>query len=638
MHPKQIHLEQTLDQPPQTRRNWRAIGDILVEGGLLSHDALGRSLTEQRQQNVLLGEILLAKGMLSESELLDALSKQFDLPIYKNYGQMIPRALLTLITPDECVAYSCAPVMRLGAYVKFIIADPHHMHTIQQKVSSFGLTAVFYLSTQSQIHEKLANLPDPQFIERCETPAFSGPDARMVMASGGALAMLMLLPLMLILAIILPSLAVPVIIICFGCFFIGLMVKLLLALFSAYYKDINCDKLPANLPKVSLLIPLYKEARMVAKLHKHLMALNYPKALLELIYICEEDDQKTIAAVRELPLGYNLRLVICPNGQIKTKPRAMNYALRFCGGDIIGIYDAEDAPERNQIRRAVAALNNADQRTVCVQARLDFFNQTSNWLARCFTLEYAAFHNLAIRGLAYLDWPIPLGGTSAFIKRDILEQVGLWDAHNVTEDAELGLRLYCHGYRVRPFDSVTYEEANNRIWPWIKQRSRWMKGFFITWATYIYRPYSLLKNVGFGGFIFINAWFFTSILTALLAPPILIIGLLDISFGYSILIPAALVHNIWLFWLMLMLGETLNWAIYWFACQNTKHQSLRNTIPSMIFYWPLKSCAAMKALLELVFAPNYWDKTEHGCDHSVSARDIETLTYGNHPIQSHKDV
>lgn len=607
-------------------QKWQTLGDILLAEGKLSHTALCDALIQQEHQNARLGEVLVATGSVGEMSVLRALGRQFNLPIYNNYGQKVSVELLQLLSVSDCLALGCVPVSRLGNYLKLIIADPNKRAAISAHLRDLGLIAVFYLTTQAQLHEKLLQLNDTSLIEKSEISAFIGSDAQVALASARSVIPLFVLPFLLILAIGLPILAMPVLLLSMGCFFAGLIIRLI-ASFAAPIKQHDPDRvLPDKIPKVSLLIPLYKEADMVKKLFLHLRRLDYPTALLEIVFICESDDLTTQQAIRDLPLGVGDKLIICPKGKIKTKPRAMNYALPFTTGQIIGIYDAEDAPECDQIRKAVAALNGADDRVVCVQAQLDFFNQDSNWMARCFTLEYAAYYRLIIRGVARLDWPIPLGGTSAFIKRDVLEKIGLWDAYNVTEDAELGLRLYRLGYRVRPINSVTYEEANNRIWPWVKQRSRWQKGFYVTWVTHIKRPLTLLREGGLGAFLFINTWFFTGLITAQLATPLFLFCIFDFYFGRQQLFPSSLQNYVSLFWLAFIVAEVANFVILWRASGSAKHIVLRKTIPSMIFYWPLQFLAMCKAFFELIFAPSYWEKTEHGVDHGVPIDSVYHLT------------
>ena len=121
-----------------------------------------------------------------------------------------------------------------------------------------------------------------------------------------------------------------------------------------------------------------------------------------------------------------------------TKPRALNYALDFCPGKIIGVWDAEDSPAPDQIEKVVMRFHSAPQNVACLQGILDYYNARANWLSRCFTIEYATWWRLVLPGIAKLGLVIPLGGTTLFFKRDILEKLGRWDAHNVTEDADLG--------------------------------------------------------------------------------------------------------------------------------------------------------------------------------------------------------
>ncbi|MGR3466979.1 MAG: glycosyltransferase, partial [Shimia sp.] len=198
---------------------------------------------------------------------------------------------------------------------------------------------------------------------------------------------------------------------------------------------------PAALPRITVLIPLFREGNIAHTLLRNLRALRYPRERLEVILITELHDGATREALRLAGLAPWMRQVTVPHGRIRTKPRALNWALDHTSGDVIGIYDAEDAPEPDQLLKVAQALASADDRTACVQARLDYFNPQTNWLARCFTLEYAAWFRLILPTLGRLGWPIPLGGTSLFIRRAVLEDLGAWDAHNVTEDADLGLRL-----------------------------------------------------------------------------------------------------------------------------------------------------------------------------------------------------
>ena len=190
-----------------------------------------------------------------------------------------------------------------------------------------------------------------------------------------------------------------------------------------------------------------------------------------------------------------IRVIQAAPGTIKTKPRALNYALPFCSGEIIGVLDAEDAPEPDQLRSVVTKFSSVSTKTVGLQSRLDYYNPQSNWLARCFTMEYASWFRVMLPALAQIGFAIPLGGTTLYFRRSALVELGGWDAHNVTEDADLGIRLARAGYRCAMLDTTTFEEANNTPLSWVQQRSRWIKGYFMTYAAHMWSPKTLLHDL-----------------------------------------------------------------------------------------------------------------------------------------------
>ena len=142
-----------------------------------------------------------------------------------------------------------------------------------------------------------------------------------------------------------------------------------------------------------------------------------------------------------------------------------------------------------------------------------------NWLSRCFTIEYATWFRVILPGLARMGLPIPLGGTTLFFRRTILDRLGGWDAHNVTEDADLGIRLARHGYRTELIPTTTYEEANCRPWPWVRQRSRWLKGYAVTWAVHMRNPARLWRDLGPWRFFGVQVLFVGTLSQFITAPP-----------------------------------------------------------------------------------------------------------------------
>jgi cellulose synthase/poly-beta-1,6-N-acetylglucosamine synthase-like glycosyltransferase len=373
----------------------------------------------------------------------------------------------------------------------------------------------------------------------------------------------------------------------------------------------------AEKPVVSLIVPLFNEASIANSLVQRLSRLTYPKSLLDVVLVLEEKDNTTRNMVRGISLPAWMRVVVVPDAELKTKPRALNYALGHTRGDIVGILDAEDAPATDQIERVVEAFHLAPDDVACVQGILDFYNTRSNWISRCFTIEYATWFRIVLAGAARLGLPIPLGGTTVYLKRSALQQVGGWDAHNVTEDADLGIRLSRFGYRTILIPTVTREEANHRFISWIKQRSRWLKGYIITYLVHMKRPSRLLRDLGLRKFLGFQFFFLTTILQFTLAPALWSFWL--VLFGFSTpfmeLFPAAWTGGLLA---LFLLTELISLLIGFVAVGRTQHEQLMQWVPMMFLYFPMGVFAVYKAWSELIFKPFYWDKTQHG----IAAPDV----------------
>ena len=365
--------------------------------------------------------------------------------------------------------------------------------------------------------------------------------------------------------------------------------------------------------KVTLLIPLFKESAVLPRLINTLEKLEYPRESLEIKFLLEEIDEVTANALSHTGTPDFIQYITVPKDWLQTKPKAMNYALPYSTGDIIGIYDAEDRPDPDQILKVVKHFTAAPANVACVQGYLDFYNSRSNWLSRCFTIEYATWFRVILKGIQNLGLPIPLGGTTVFFRRDILEMVGGWDAHNVTEDADLGMRLARFGYRCEMVNTTTWEEANNLPLAWVRQRSRWLKGFAMTWATHMRDPAHLLRDLGPSGFLSFQVILLGGLCAFLAAPMFWVLWMVHFSIEIIPIdvIPPALW---WAFAFVTISGQAVMLAAIFRA---TMHKHLRHLIPYILalpFYWPLGMLASYKAMAELFFAPFYWDKTFHGHD------------------------
>lgn len=366
-----------------------------------------------------------------------------------------------------------------------------------------------------------------------------------------------------------------------------------------------------RLPRISLLVPLFKEHDIAAELVKRLSALDYPKDRLDVCLILEERDTQTADVLAWTVLPDWMRIVRVPNGALRTKPRAMNYALDFTNGDIVGVYDAEDMPAKDQLRKVASAFARAKPNVACLQGVLDFYNAKQNWVTRCFTIDYALWFRLVLPGLVRLGMVIPLGGTTVFFRRRALEDLGRWDAHNVTEDADLGLRLARRGYRTDFVDTVTLEEATSSVPAWVCQRSRWIKGYAVTWAVHMRDPLRLLGELGPIKFLGTQILFLGTLTQFVMAPLLWSFWLVPFGFYHPVVEIAP--HGLIMATAALfLLAEIATMSMAAFAVAGPKHRWLIKWVLMMHLYFPMATFAAWKGLSELFRRPFYWDKTTHG--------------------------
>jgi cellulose synthase/poly-beta-1,6-N-acetylglucosamine synthase-like glycosyltransferase len=368
----------------------------------------------------------------------------------------------------------------------------------------------------------------------------------------------------------------------------------------------------ADLPTYTVLVPMYREAKVLPLIAASLKNLDYPLSRLDVKLVLEEDDAETIAAAKALGLPRNFEIIIVPPSYPKTKPKACNYALQFCRSTFVTIYDAEDQPEPDQLKKAVIAFRRGDERLACVQARLNYFNYTENWLTRMFTLEYSQWFDFLLPGLDALKVPIPLGGTSNHFRLSALRDVGAWDPYNVTEDADLGVRLAQEGFTVGVINSTTYEEANGVLPSWIRQRSRWIKGYMQTWLVHMRHPIQLWRSIGTVGFFGFQFFVGGPPFTMLLNPVMWAISILVFAMGrneFGWLFPEPF-GSMALF--NLFIGNSL--LVYFGVVAALKRRYFELVAVGLMtpFYWVLHSIAAYKALGQLIRNPHFWEKTEHG--------------------------
>ncbi|HEY2071773.1 MAG TPA: glycosyltransferase [Rhizomicrobium sp.] len=362
----------------------------------------------------------------------------------------------------------------------------------------------------------------------------------------------------------------------------------------------------ARLPIYTVLVPLYREAVVLPGLLRALDALDYPRERLDIKLIVEEDDGETRGGLDGLALAPEYEIVVVPPGTPRTKPRACNHALPLSRGELLVIYDAEDRPEPQQLRKAAALFASMGLDIACLQARLNFFNARENILTRLFAGDYALWFDYLLPGLERFGIPMPLGGTSNHFRFEALWAIHGWDPFNVTEDADIGIRLARLGYRVRTFGSTTFEEAPTELGNWIRQRSRWQKGYMQTWLVHMRNPLQLWRNAGPLGFIgfqlFIGGTFVSAFLNPILWAIMLVIFLCNLPLQHTAHVCYACLFLGNAFYVLLaVLGL---WRRRWFALM-----PFGALVP---FYWAMASIAFYRAFAQLVSRPFHWEKTRHG--------------------------
>lgn len=407
----------------------------------------------------------------------------------------------------------------------------------------------------------------------------------------------------------------------------GLLWQLLHALFSSFFSACILLRLlarhnvgsmriqpwyplpPSGLPGYSVLIALYHEADVVPQLVNAMRELNWPRSKLDVLFLCELDDIGTIAALQAAMLPAGFRIVRVPSGGPRTKPKALNYGLQLAKGDFVVVYDAEDRPHPQQLQEAWWHFAKGGETLGCLQAPLVIANAYAGRLTRLFAFEYAAHFRGILPWLARHGLVMPLGGSSNHFRRGCLEAVGGWDPFNVTEDAELGTRLARCGFEIGMLTTPTIEDAPAEARIWLRQRTRWIKGWMQTWLVEMRRPIRLLYQFGARRFTVYQLLSAGMIVSALLYPLMLVsvaLSAFDLAQGGSAAVRRTIV-----------VVDVINIVMGYLAFHALGRrvlkggQSSRPVLVWIPFYWLMISAAAWRALWQLHRTPFLWEKTPH---------------------------
>jgi cellulose synthase/poly-beta-1,6-N-acetylglucosamine synthase-like glycosyltransferase len=599
------------------------LGELLVASGAIDPETLRNALAHQRRTGDRLGTILVSRGLISEDRLAGVLGRQLQLSYVHADALRPTKAALEELPENLCRAHRLLPLSIGDGTLVVALADPLDPEAAHALRTASRLPVRVVIASESAIVAALERVYAEHYVQLSTTelvrrrPAES---AHRVLTRVQALvfAALAVITLVGLAAAFVPTL---IVLTCIATAFYFAIAVYRVALVIRTLD--HAPELPVSetevalldeslLPRFTILVPLFREAAVLPGLIAALERIDYPTTKLEVKLLLEEDDAETLDALRAISLGPHFQRVIVPASEPRTKPKACNYGLLHARGDYVVIFDAEDLPDPDQLKKVVVAFRKATPDVVCIQAKLNYWNADQNLLTRWFTSEYSMWFDLFLPGLDATGAPIPLGGTSTHFRLDKLLELGAWDPFNVTEDADVGIRLARAGYRTAMVDSVTLEEANSRVYNWIRQRSRWVKGYVQTWLVHMRHPVLLWRQLGARNFLSFQLVVGGTFMTMLINP---IFWALTSLWALT---EAGLIRELFPGIVYFAGGANLfvgNFAFTYLnvagAFRRGRYELVASALVSPL-YWALMSVGAWKGFLQLVTRPSYWEKTVHG--------------------------
>lgn len=597
------------------------LGELLIVHKALRRRALDLALSHQRQHGGLLGEILVAHGFAAEDDVWRALGKQWGLELQDIRGVEPDPDVCAELPVQSALRYGIIPLRRGPSGVDVAFIDPNVPLAREAAEAATGAPVTAVLATPSAVRALQSIAYRPELMRESTT----GLQQRDPEASAHELLSREQRVALVVLAVV----ALFGLVVLRAGFFVLLtgLIVLLYAGVVAFRTYVTyrggryghgAQVLPSelaeltDLPMYTILCPLYREAGVLPQLVAACSALDYPKARLDVKLLLEEDDAETRAVIAQAQLPAYMEVVVVPAEGQRTKPKACNYGLQLARGDYTVIFDAEDIPEPDQLRKAVAVFRRGGPELACVQAKLAYYNSRQNLLTGWFSLEYTSWFEFFLPGLESLNLPIPLGGSSNHLRTSLLRQVGGWDPDNVTEDADLGMRLLRRGYQTVVMDSTTREEANSDFVNWVRQRSRWGKGYAITWLVQMRHPLTVISTLGLQGFASIQLTLGGTYAISLLN---LLMWLLTLLWILAQLGFIAYLFPGWIYYLAmveLLLGNFFFLYLnLWSAAYRRDFHLSRMALLTPL-YWLMMSLAMIKATIQIFSRPTFWEKTIHG--------------------------
>ncbi len=610
-------------RPLTLHRPKERLGEVLLETTALTQEQLRSALDLHRREGVRIGQSLVSLDLVGEEQVAAALAQQAGLP-YTSLARVALDAAVARRLPEEVARERrVLPLYDDGEAAVLACAEAPIPPLLSQMEGLLGRPVRPIIVADGALEQALDALYRDEYLLHSTTDlrARSPRDsAHQVLSTGQKVALLLLLAAATACFVAAPIAALTAIATLITLFYVGFCLYRFYLVYRALTHKLGLETTDAevaalddrDLPIYTILVPVYHEAAVFPILVKAIAGLDYPKAKLDVRVLLEEDDEETIRVARASALPAHFSLVIVPPGGPKGKPKACNYGLIGARGAYTVIYDAEDIPEPDQLKKAVLAFRKGGPDLACVQAKLNFFNRDHNLLTRWFTNEYSMWFDLFLPGLAAGGAPIPLGGTSNHFKTDVLRGLGAWDPYNVTEDADLGMRMHKAGWRTAVIDSTTYEEANSRLYNWIRQRSRWIKGYVQTYLVHMRHPLTLWRELGTRGFLSFQLVVGGTFFVLLVNPLVWLLTALWFATHWAVIQQIFPAPIFYLGAIALFFGNfTFAYLNMAGSLKRGYHGMVRYGLLSPL-YWVLMSVAAWKGFLQLFYAPSYWEKTTHG--------------------------
>jgi glycosyltransferase XagB len=619
------------------------VAGLLAEKGIITEQQREWALDVYARTGSTVATIVITAGLVKRLTMYHVLAELAGVPFIDLTENPPDPGLLAMVDPDQLIGEGWVPVRALPDGTTLVAAEhlprPELMESITQ---AMGRTVTFEVTTNWDIRKALEYGLREHILDQAALGLWRRSarySARTALYARQGIGLLATLAVIIACAAAWPLATIQTVsVIVSSVFLVAVAFKFIVCMAGARrerYQVVTGEDVAAltdeDLPVYTVLAPLFHEASVVRELVTNLAALDYPHHKLEVLLLLEEDDAETIEAAKAAGLPPWMTIIVVPRGQPQTKPKACNVGLFFSSGEHLVIYDAEDKPDPDQLKKAVVAFHRGGERLVCVQAALNYWNVNENFLTRMFTAEYSFWFDYMLPGLDALKLPIPLGGTSNHFRTDGLRLLGGWDPFNVTEDADLGIRASALGYTVGVINSTTFEEANRKFGNWIRQRSRWIKGYMQTVLVHARAPWSLVREVGLrqaAGFALLIAGTPLSFLFVL---PLWVL------FAVSLVLPRhflATLYPGWALWIgvfNLLVGNAL--MIYVCMMGAFLRQRYGLVLWALLnpVYWLLHSVASYKALWQLIVKPHYWEKTTHGISALSTAADLAQAGVGVPP-------